>query len=179
MGIADVLQNAAIDLIKHLNKDLDKYLPKEIAGIVNTHSKLAVGSAWIPIPGADAAAGAVNIWTMYGRINNSLGISIKENILKSVGSAVATNLASYAAMSGVGSALKLIPGIGTVAGAVISSASLYAITIASGWVYLKALTQLAKRNNGNIDMNQLGDAVKHVLKDGTIKSIIKDAKREY
>ena len=78
MGIADVLQNAAIDLIKHLNKDLDKYLPKEIAGIVNTHSKLAVGSAWIPIPGADAAAGAVNIWTMYGRINNSLGISIKE-----------------------------------------------------------------------------------------------------
>ena len=89
---------------------------------------------------------------MYGRINNKLGLRVGDNILKTVSSGVATNLASYAAMSGVASALKFIPGIGTIGGALILSASLYAITLCSGYVYLQALTALAKKNKGKINL---------------------------
>ncbi|MCM1077466.1 MAG: hypothetical protein NC411_08925 [Bacteroides sp.] len=173
------LMREAYHLSELLDKQSDKLLPKEIADVVKLHSKLAVGSAWIPIPGADVAAGAATIWTMYGRINSRIGVQLKDNILKSVASGVATNLASYAAMSGVASAMKLIPGIGTVGGALVMSGSLYAITIASGWVYLKALCKLAEKDGPMIDMSKLGDAMKEILADSNVKNIIKQAKKEY
>ena len=64
-------------LVELLDKQADKMLPKEIADVVKLHSKLAVGSAWIPVPGADVAAGATTIWTMYCRINNKIGLELK------------------------------------------------------------------------------------------------------
>ena len=177
--IDEHLLKESTHLVELLDKQADAMLPKDIADVVKLHSKLAVGSAWIPVPGADVAAGAATIWTMYTRINSKLGVSLKENILKTIASGVATNLASYAAMAGVASALKFIPGIGSIGGAVLMSASLYGITIASGWVYLKALCTLAEKDGVNLDMNKLGDAVKDVLKDASIKKIIEEAKKEY
>lgn len=177
--IDEHLLKEATHLVELIDKQADAMLPSSIAGVVKTHSKLAVGSAWIPIPGADVAAGATTIWTMYTRINGKIGLSLKDNILKTIASGVATNLASYAAMTGVASALKFIPGIGSIGGAVLMSASLYGITIASGWVYLKALCTLAEKDGANLDMSKLGDAVKEVLKDSSIKNIINEAKKEY
>ena len=112
MNIDHQLLHVSEKLVKMLDETADNCLPKEIANVVKTHSKLAVGSAWIPVPGADVAAGAAVIWGMYVRINNKLGIPFGENIMKSIGSGVATNLASYLAMTGVASAIKFIPGIG-------------------------------------------------------------------
>ena len=97
-----------------MDKAADETLPAEIANVVKLHSKIAVGSAWIPIPGADMAAGTANIWGMYARVNNKLGLPFGENVMKSIGSGVATNLASYLALNGVASALKFIPGVGSV-----------------------------------------------------------------
>ena len=172
--------HVSVELVKFLDKTADKTLPKEIVDVVKQHSKLAVGSAWIPVPGADVAAGAVTIWTMYGRINNKIGISIKENVLKTVGAGVATNLTSYAVMSGVASAMKFIPGIGSVGGALIMSASLYAITLVSGWVYLKALCLMAQRKGQGINAEDLKKAVDEVLSNKTlIKNLFNVAKKEY
>ena len=112
--INEHLKREAIHLVELMDKQADKMLPQEIAEVVKLHSKLAVGSAWIPIPGADVAAGAVTIWTMYTRINKKLGLSLKENVLKTIASGVATNLAGYITISGVASALKLIPGLGSI-----------------------------------------------------------------
>jgi len=174
------LVNLAANLCTAMDKEADKALPSEIAGVVKTHSKLAVGSAWIPIPGADVAAGATTIWTMYGRINGKIGLAVKDNVLKTIASGVATNLASYAAVSGVGSMLKFIPGIGTVGGALIMSATLYAVTMASGAVYLKALCALAQKQGPNIDLSQLGSEMKKILSDKTtLKAMIKDFKKDY
>lgn len=174
------LIKTAIKLVKLLDKTADENLPNEIADVVKLHSKLAVGSAWIPVPGADVAAGAANIWGMYIRINNKLDIPFGENIMKSVGSAVATNLAGFAAMSGVASALKFIPGVGTVSGAIIMSASLYAITMASGWVYLKALCELAEKKGANFNASDMKNKVNDILKDkSSIKDFVDGAKKEY
>lgn len=176
----DHLVHVAKELVVLMDKAADKSLPQEISNVVKLHSKIAVGSAWIPVPGADVAAGAANIWTMYGRLNTKIGIPIGENILKSVGAGVATNLTSYVAVSGVASAMKFIPGIGSVGGALILSASLYAVTLVSGWVYLKALCLMVKRDGSSINANDLKNAVNEVLSNKkVIKDMITLAKKDY
>ncbi len=180
MDIDGKLLESAIKLVQLLDKTADHNLPHEIADVVKFHSKLAVGSAWIPIPGADMAVGAANIWGMYVRINNKLSIPFGENVMKSIGSGVATNLASYAAMSGVASAMKFIPGIGSIGGAVIMSATLYALTLASGWIYLNALSMLAERKGKTFSASDISKAVNDLLREKTtIKEFINEAKKTY
>ena len=174
------LYDAAVALVAVLDKTAEQLLPQEIVDVVKLHSKLAVGSALIPVPGADAAAGAVNIWTMYGRIGGKVGIKVSENKLKTIGSGVLTNLASYMAMVGVGSAIKAIPGIGTLTGTALMTASLYAVTLASGYVYVKALTLLANKGEGDIDINQIDSAIKEVLANKEIiKNFVSAAKTDF
>jgi len=174
------LLKAAIKLVKLMDKTADENLPQEIADVVKLHSKLAVGSSFIPVPGADIAAGAASIWGMYVRINSKLGIPFGENVMKSIGSGVATNLAGYAAMTGVASALKFIPGIGTIGGAVIMAASMYGITLASGWIYLQALSALAQRSGKNFNAQDITKAVNDFLKEkSVIKEFINEAKKSY
>ena len=176
------LLRTAWDLVQLLDKGADECLPNEIVDIVKLHAKLAVGSAWIPVPGADVAAGAVNIWSMYIRINSKVDMSFGESILKTIASGVATNLASYAAMMGVGSLIKLVPGIGTWTGALVMSATLYAITLASGYVYLKALTILLRQKKSkSITSKDLKDAIDVFLTNNKneIKRFIKSAKDSY
>ena len=182
MEKASDLLKTAWDLVQLLDKGADECLPNEIVDIVKLHAKLAVGSAWIPVPGADVAAGAVNIWSMYIRINSKVDMSFGESILKTIASGVATNLASYAAMMGVGSLIKLIPGIGTWTGALVMSATLYAITLASGYVYLKALTILLRQKKSkSITNKDLKEAIDVFLTENKndIKRFIKSAKDSY
>ena len=180
MDVNGKLLKASIKLVGVMDKTADENLPKEIADVVKLHSKLALGSAWIPVPGADMAAGAASIWGMYVRINSKLGIPFGENVMKSIGSGVATNLASYVAMGTVASALKFIPGIGTLTGAAIMSASLYGLTMASGWVYLNALCALAEKKGNNFSVSDISSAVNSMLKDkSAIKEFIDTAKKSY
>lgn len=180
MDVDGKLVKTAVKLVELLDKTADSSLPRAIADVVKLHSKLAVGSAWIPVPGADMAAGAANIWGMYVRINNKLGIPFGENAMKSIGSGVATNLVSYIAMSGIASALKFIPGIGTIGGAAIMSAGLYAVTLASGWVYLKALCTLAEQKGASFSAGDISNAVNTLLRDkSTISEFINSAKSSY
>lgn len=65
-----------------IDKQADNLLPQQIVDIVKTHSKLAVASSWIPIPGADLAAGAASIWEMYLRINKKIDVPFGENIIQ-------------------------------------------------------------------------------------------------
>ena len=51
------LAHVAKELLEAMDKGADKMLPQEVVDVVKLHSKLAVGSAWIPLPGADVAAG--------------------------------------------------------------------------------------------------------------------------
>ncbi len=176
----DKLLRTAIDLVQLLDKAADATLPDEIVDIVKLHAKLAVGSAWIPVPGADIAAGAASIWSMYLRINNKIGMQFGENILKTIASGVATNLASYAAALAIGGALKFIPAIGSIGGALVMSATLYALTLASGYVYLKTLTVMLKKKM-SISDTQLKDSVESFLRENgnEIKDFIKEAKKNY
>ena len=162
-----------------MDKGADQILPQQIVDIVKLHSKIAVGSSFIPVPGLDIAGAGGAIWSMYVRINNKIGIPFGENVVKSLASGVATNLASFVAVSGVASALKLIPGIGTIAGAVVMTAASYAATLASGWLYLQALT-IAAQKGGSFSIDDISKAMKSLFKDKqAISEFINSAKQEY
>lgn len=174
------LFKAAVKLINALDKGAEEMLPQEIVSIVKLHSKLAIGSSFIPVPGLDMAGAAASIWSMYARINSKINLPFGENVIKSLASGVATNLASYLAVSGVASALKLIPGIGTIAGAVVMTAASYAATLASGWLYLRALTIAAERKGSSFTFEDIKNAMTSLFKDKTaIKEFLDSAKADY
>jgi uncharacterized protein (DUF697 family) len=180
--------HAAKGLVHALNKTVDENLPKEIADIVKTHSAGAaaasVAAGWLPGAGGLAAAGicAGFVWTMYGRINSKIGLPLADNIVKSLATGVATNLAAgFVGALLLQTVFSLIPGLGSIAAAAIAGGTGYALTLGSGYVYLKLLTKLFVSGNDPTRMEEsaLKAAASHVAASENMKDVIKDAKKEY
>ncbi|MDR0516608.1 MAG: hypothetical protein LBH25_06135 [Fibromonadaceae bacterium] len=166
---------AAAKLAAALDRGADKALPKKIADIIKLHSKLGLGSALIPVPGADVAAAVANVWTMYVRISKELNLPLAENILKSVASGVATNLAGAFAMRAASSTLKSMPDIGTIAEIALAAASRYALTMASGILYMNIITRMLERK---VDFSDVDSIVKEALSEkDAIKEIVAFCKK--
>lgn len=177
-GMSKFIKNAAIELAKA--KDLagvGLYLADETDKIVTQHALIAVGSAWIPLPGADIAAMTANVWTMYVRINKKFYIKFSDNAMKSIGSAIIGNLSANLVALGVGSLLKFIPGISLISGALMS-AVVYATTLTAAWVYIRALAKFITHGGGNESVLRM--CVNDVLDDAeTLKAVFNDAKSNY
>lgn len=176
--VIDLLKTAT-ELVNSFNKKADSYLPQKIVDIVKLHSGMAVASSFIPVPGADLAACATAIWSMYIRINNALGLSFSDNVMKTIAGGVATNLSAYAVGLGIGSLLKFIPGIGTIGGIALIASIQYALTVTSGYVYMKALILLAQVDGKNIRESDLSSATERVFKDKSTQDFFNTAKNSY
>jgi len=118
----------------------------ELSNVIKEHALLGTGAGLIPVPGLDLVAIAANIWTMYVRINNVVGVSFGDNVLKSIASGVIANVVStipgIALAVGAGVILKIFPGIGTVGGMAVQAAANVALMYVAGKVYLKSLELL-------------------------------------
>ena len=135
------------------------------------------------VPGADLLAFVANTWTMYARINHALGISLSKNALKSIATAVGTNVISIipgTALASVGgSILKAIPGLGTIGGMAVAGTTYYALSTVMGWIYLKAITTLVSSNE-TINEENVKAATKEVSQDESfVKNAYNTAKSEY
>lgn len=117
----------AIDAYKRLNDAAKYVLPEDIEKIVKKHAAIAVATAFIPIGGLDMVAATANVWTMYVRINNALGVKFSDNKMKSIGSAVVSNLVQNLGITAVAVALKWNP---------ISYLASVAIYINGGFVWI-------------------------------------------
>lgn len=178
------LTKAAFSLVQALNQATDENLPGKLAGIVKMHAGIGVGCVFIPVPGADLFAAFGNTWTMYVRINRELELPFTKNFVKSIATGIVSNLASNAsilAVFGFGSALKILPGAGTLASYAVLSATVYAATIAAGYIYMKALaTLLENKGAGQVNEDDLKAAVAEMMEDkAAVKSIFKSAKESY
>ena len=158
MSDITVIATRAIKAYQGLNAAADKVLPADIVKIVKKHGALAVGSSFIPVGGLDVAAATVNIWTMYIKINRKLGIKFSMHKTKSIVSAVLSNLVQNFGTAVVASGLKYT-GVGIPAAIAIQSAALYALTMTSGWVYLKTLTNMALHDK------DVDEVLKETMKD--------------
>ena len=188
MNIDESLLHQAKKLLIAMDKAADDNLPKEISDIVKFHAKgatvAALAAGWIPGAGATAAiiAAAGFIWTMYGRIGAKIELPISNNILKTLAFGVATNLAAYAVGAvALSTAISFIPGLGSIGAAVISGAITYALTLASGYVYLKTMTALFIKglDPTKLSDEELKNVAKDVSKDSEIKDIIQQAKKDF
>ncbi|MEI6428758.1 MAG: hypothetical protein WCO45_10295 [Pseudanabaena sp. ELA607] len=171
-----------------LHELFPKGKPREIAEIVNFHSQgaaaAAVASAWVPGAGGTAAvlASAGFIWSMYARIGSVINLPMSENVLKTLGSGVATNLASSMVASVVMSTVfSFIPGIGNVGASVIMGGTCYGLTLASGFVYLKLMTTLFNSGLDPTKMSEqeLNNMAKKVANESDVKDVMNKAKEGY
>lgn len=186
--IETLLGKAAYALCEALHKSGSALLGKEIAGIVEKHAigaaAAGLGAAWIPGVGGTAAvvASAGFVWSMYYRINSKIGVPFSKHILKSVATAICTNLAGTAISSiVVSSLLTFVPGLGTLAGDLIMTAVSFAIVWSCGLVYLKVLTRFAE---SNVDMDSVTEEdlkamAEEVLAREDLKGMMKQAKQQF
>jgi uncharacterized protein (DUF697 family) len=116
------------------NNDIKQERSKHAESVIRNHMLLAMGVGFIPLPLMDVvAAGAVQL-DMIRQLCKVYGVEFKENQGKAVVSALTTSILTK---MGVRSALKLIPGIGTIIGGVALSVFNGASTYALGEVFKK------------------------------------------
>jgi hypothetical protein len=119
---------------------------------------------------------------MYVHINRALDLPFTENKMKSIAAGVITNTArNLGAFVILSSVAKIIPGLGTVGGTVVQGVTMYGCTVASGIIYMKALSKLIdSRAEQELRIDELSSAIDEVMRDkATIGAIIKDAKKAY
>lgn len=188
MSVDRHLLDASKHLLQAMDKVSDDALPEEISEIVKFHAKgaaaAALAGAWVPGLGGTIAVvtSAGFVWSMYGRIGDKLGLPFGSNVLKTLASGIATNLA--AAFFGslvLSTAFSFIPGLGSVGASVIMGATCYALTLGSGFVYLKIMTNLFESgiDPSTVSEENLKDMAAVAAKDGDIEDFFKHAKAEF
>ncbi|NJO62536.1 MAG: hypothetical protein HC836_31205 [Richelia sp. RM2_1_2] len=139
-------------LVEAINKTADDNLPETIAEIVKSHSAGAAiagfCSAWIPGIGAIIASliGAVFIWSMYSRIGAEIDLPISKNIIKTLLFGGVINFSGYVIGIIVVIILSFIPGLNFFTATVIMAVISYALTLTSGYMYLKIMTRLFNKD---------------------------------
>ncbi|MDW3192766.1 MAG: DUF697 domain-containing protein [Cytophagales bacterium] len=124
------------------------------SGIINTHSGVAAAAALVPVPGLDLVTLVGIQAKMVHSIGQAHGQSLNNNKLKVAITSLIT-AAPASTFSALGaSALKLIPGLGTVLGALASPAYFGASTYAVGKIF-----HMHFASGGNL-LNFDADAVK-------------------
>ena len=136
---------------------------KSITKIIKTAAAAAGAAAAIPLPFSDAIALAPIQIGMIAKISRTFGLSPDAAFLKTlVASTIGVLGATLIGRTIVSGILKLIPGIGSVAGGTISAATAATITTIMGKAYYAALNYLAD-NYEEISPELLADTFKEQL----------------
>lgn len=119
---------------------------EEVATIINFFSAAAAATGASPIPFSDAAILVPVQIGMIIKISQLYGIQVgKEGALPLLSALSGTAGASVIGRVFVSGVLKLIPGIGTVAGGVVSGATAATLTKSLGNLYAGILAEMANR----------------------------------
>lgn len=122
--------------------------------LVLSTAAASFGEGYIPLPFSDALALVPTQLAMLAGITAIFGITVSENLLKSIVTSLAgTAGATFAGKTIVSNLLKMIPGVGTVLGGTISGATAALLTTALGEAYIVIMKMIA---NDEIDENALG-----------------------
>lgn len=150
-------------------KAFNQLADTEIKDITHTHACIAGGLALIPIPG-------LSIPCVLGNLKFS------ENIVKSVGGMIASNLTVYAGGLIAAQAVKFIPFLGAALDAVTEGGINYAVTTTSGSIYCKWLKTMCDQGaiaeDGSVSAEKVKEVMEEVCANTDIKQMVSDAKQE-
>lgn len=176
------LEKAAKGAIK--GSELEK-----VAKVINQFAiYAAVASATALVPGIGSIITVIAqtglVWGTYVKINKELGISVKDEVLKFVASAMITNMATN-----LGVYLVLYLGVTIISSlpfAGLLTVSLYAavgyiLIYASAILYFKLLCKVMGVK-GNFELDESDDTkqiIKNVVENTNLKEIVKEAKESF
>lgn len=113
-------------------------------GWAKTYVKSAFGVGFIPIPIADAALLVPMQLTMLAHLTAIFGVSLdKAQIVSLLASVGGTSGTTYFGKMIVSSVFKLIPGLGTITGGVVTGVTASVMTLGLGYSYVEVLRQIA------------------------------------
>lgn len=107
----------------------------EAHGVIHKYSAIAAAAALVPIPAVDLVTLAGVQAKMVHSIGNLHGVKIQENKLKVAVAALISTLPARAFTAAGASALKVIPGIGSLLGTLASPAYFASTTYGIGKVF--------------------------------------------
>ena len=137
----------------------------------------AFGTGYAPIPFSDAALLVPTQLSMIARITNVYGISMTKRMMSGIlYSLLGTAGATFAGRAVVSNLLKLIPGIGTIAGGTVSGGTAAALTYALGRTYIQIVEWLYKGEMKEEDLETEG--AKERIKDILMGNLKKDIEKE-
>ncbi|MBZ4397862.1 DUF697 domain-containing protein [Myxococcus sp. MISCRS1] len=126
---------------------------KRAHGIVASAAAAAAAIGATPIPFADAALLVPTQVGMLAGISSVFGLPLTEAFLSTLVSSVATGLgATFSGQAIVSGLLKVIPGAGTLVGALIAASTATALTTLFGEAYIAVLSRLMERRAGEIPL---------------------------
>lgn len=190
MSIGHLLGHAlhALEIAEenYIKKENLEAVADTIKGCAVAAAIAGVGAGWLPGAGAVVATGAwvVAIWGMYIKINHDLGIKIKDNVLKSLASAILTNIiasaGAYLLAILAAFIMSFFPGIGSLGSLAIDGFLGYITVYSSGLLYIKLLTKVLKAT-GKLDFSgvDLRAIAKETVKESNIKEILKEGKASF
>lgn len=132
--------------------DLDRKV-KSARSWARTYVTSAFGVGFSPLPISDAVLLVPMQVTMLGHITAIFGVSLdKAQVISMIAGIGGTSSATMLGKYIVGSAFKLIPGIGTVAGGMISGTTASALTLTLAFGYIEVLRQITVAESEGRDL---------------------------
>ncbi len=143
-----------------------QYKKNQAHKIVATATTAAAAAGASPIPMSDVAILAPIQVGMIAGITSVFGVELSKATLSTlISSAIGVMGTSLAGRAIVANLLKLVPGVGTVAGGAISAATASALTVALGEAYIFVLANFFTENPDGIpNAEDLGEALKDKLR---------------
>ena len=118
---------------------------KRSRAVVAAASAVAFGEGFIPIPFSDAVVLIPTQITMIASITTNFGMSISKSVIMSfISSTIGTAGTTILGKSMVSNLFKLIPGVGTGVGGMISGSTASLLTTALGEAYIKFMEMIYK-----------------------------------
>ena len=185
------LADAMMTNYRKLHPDNPKIVSTDkLMDTVTNHALAAaaagMGVSALPMAGSLMASGAMVtfIWSMYLRINECLGLKFSKVAVKTICSALVTNLGQYIASSlGISLLSSVISstGIGIVPAAAIMGGMTYAIIVVSGILYLKLITSLVEAgcDPETVSEDILKEQTAAVAKGEDVKAMLKEQREKY
>lgn len=147
--IPDVVQKTFV-AVQKVNLELKK---GRAQAVVATSAVAAAAMGAVPIPFSDAAVLVPEQIAMLGGITAVFGIPIEKGTITAIVSAtIGTAGTTVLGKTIVANLIKFIPGIGSVAGSVISGSTAATLTIALGEAYIIIMTMIYK---GELSVSEL------------------------
>lgn len=181
--------NATVAISRPLNTE-NLMEREDLLSLIKSHAlggaAAGLGIAWLPGAGSVicSAVAITALWSMYFRINKCIGLKTSKVFLRTIASAMLSNIAQSAILFVGGTALAgllSLTGIGGVASSVIMASLDYAVIYIGGLMYLKLLTKLMKAGQDPSHMRpeEMEISIRETLKDEDINALIRQYAGDY